>query len=410
MTRVFIVAARRTPFGRFRGGLSTVSAVELASEAARAVLAGIAPDTIDQVIVGNVLSAGNGMNIARQVALNSDLPLSVPAFTINMMCGSGMQAALLGVQAIRSGDAHAVLVGGVESMSQAPMLIERPAKGADPSAENAVDYILCDGLVDSFSQHHMAETVDELAKEMKISRREQDAWAERSQRLYAKALAEDVYKDEIIPVGECRQDEHPRPQVDRTSLAALRPAFSHDGTVSAGNASGINDGAAMLLLADEATVLKHGWPVMAEFMAGTSVGCDPEKMGLGPVHAIRKLLNITGQSLGEFDTLEINEAFAAQTLACLRMLEIRVNLAHPDVGTGILMGNPINVNAHGGAIAIGHPLGASGARLLTHLVWQIATGNSRHAIASLCIGGGKGIAATLRVPPERDTLAIEGML
>ena len=149
---------------------------------------------------------------------------------------------------------------------------------------------------------------------------------------------------------------------------------------------------------------------MAEFMAGTSVGCDPEKMGLGPVHAIRKLLNITGQSLGEFDTLEINEAFAAQTLACLRMLEIRVNLAQPDVGTGILMGNPINVNAHGGAIAIGHPLGASGARLLTHLAWQIATGNSRKAIASLCIGGGMGIAATLCVPPERDTLAIEGML
>ncbi len=410
MTRVFIVAARRTPFGRFRGSLANVSAVEMASEAARAVMVGIEPSLVDQVIVGNVLSAGNGMNIARQVALNVELPVTTPAFTVNMMCGSGMQSALLAVQSIRSGESHVALVGGVESMSQAPMLIERPAKGAEASAENCVDSILCDGLVDSFSQMHMAETVDALAQEMKISRREQDAWAERSQRLYAAALAADVYRDEIVAVGECRSDEHPRPQVDRTSLAALKPAFDEHGTVTAGNASGLNDGAAMLLIASEAAVQAYGWPIMAEWIAGTTVGCEPLQMGLGPVHAIRKLLTLTGQTLDGIDRLEINEAFAAQTLACLRILEIRVNLSQPDVGAGVINGIPIQVNAHGGAIAIGHPLGASGARLLTHLAWQIASGNSRTAIASLCIGGGMGIATLLSAPPEHDAITIEGML
>ena len=225
----------------------------------------------------------------------------------------------------------------------------------------------------------MAETVDELAKEMKISRREQDAWAERSQRLYAMALVADVYKDEIVPVGECRQDEHPRPQVDRTSLAALRPAFSHDGTVTAGNASGINDGAAMLLLADEATVLKHGWPVMAEFMAGTSVGCDPEKMGLGPVHAICKLLNITGQSLGEFDTLEINEAFAVQVLGCARELSLDLK----------------KLNRRGGGIALGHPIGCSGARIVVTLLHLMEDLDLHRGIAALCVGGGMGVAVAL---------------
>jgi len=410
MTRVFIVAARRTPFGRFRGCLANVSGVEMASEAARAVLAGIDPTLVDQVIIGNVLSAGNGMNIARQVALNIELPVTTPAFTVNMMCGSGMQSALLAVQSIRSGESHVALVGGVESMSQAPMLIERPAKGAEASAENCVDSILCDGLVDSFSQMHMAETVDELAREMKISRREQDAWAERSQHLYAAALAADVYRDEIVPVGECRSDEHPRPQVDRTSLAALKPAFNDQGTVTAGNASGLNDGAAMLLIASEDAVQAYGWPIMAEWIAGTAVGCDPQKMALGPVHAIQKLLTLTGLTLEAIDRLEINEAFAAQTLACLRTLEIRVNLAQSDVHAGLYNGNPIEVNAHGGAIAIGHPLAASGARLLTHLAWQISKGNSRNSIASLCIGGGMGIAALLTAPPEHDAAMIDGML
>lgn len=398
MSQVFIVAARRTPFGRFRGALADFSTVDLATVAATAVMGRMHHSAIDQVIIGNVLSAGQGMNIARQVAVNIGLPVTTTAFTVNMMCGSGMQAALLGAQAIRSGEAGAVLVGGVESMSQSPMLMPRPPKGQKPDMESTVDSIECDGLIDSFSNRHMGETVEDLANEMKIGRREQDAWAERSQKLYTAASARGYFNDEMVPVGEFRLDEHPRPTTDRQSLAALKPVFDPSGTITAGNASGVNDGAAMLLLADEKTVHANGWSVMAEIKAGVSVGCDPQRMGLGPVHAIRKLLKKTGLSLEHIDHLEINEAFAAQTLACLRQLEIRVNLSQPDVSAGSIGGLPIQVNPHGGAIALGHPLGASGARLLTHLAWQISRGRSLNAIGALCIGGGMGIATALSSP------------
>ena len=398
MTRVFIISARRTPFGRFRGSLSETSTVDLASIAAKAVIGHMHHCAVDHVILGNVLSAGQGMNIARQVAINIGLPISTPAFTINMMCGSGMQAALLGAQAIRSGDAHAVLVGGVESMSQSPMLIARPPRGQQVDVECLVDSIECDGLIDTFSNRHMGETAEDLAEELKIGRREQDAWAERSQKLYAMALEKGMFADEIVPVGEFSQDEHPRPNSNRQSLAALQPAFDPKGTITAGNASGINDGASMLLLADEKTTHDNGWSIMAELKGGTTIGCDPQRMGLGPVFAIEKLLRQTGQQLTEFDHLEINEAFAAQTLACLRLLEIRVNLSQPEITTGSIAGLPIKVNPHGGAIAIGHPLGASGARLLTHLAWQISKKQSLNAVASLCIGGGMGIAASLSAP------------
>lgn len=395
MTRVFIVAAKRTPFGRFRGCLASVSPVELASVAAKAVMGRMHRSAVDQVILGNILSAGHGMNIARQVAVNIGLPLTTSAFTVNMMCGSGLQAILLGAQAIKSGDAHAVLVGGVESMSQAPMLVARPARGQPVSGENAVDSLQHDGLIDSFSDRHMAATVEDLARELNITRQEQDAFAQRSQRLYALALKQAIYNDEITAVGDCDRDEHPRPEADLNSLAALKPAFDSEGTVTAGNASGINDGAAMLLLADESAIHQNGWSVMAELTGGTTIGCDPQRMALGPVYAIQKLLQQTGQKLEEFDTLEINEAFAAQTLACLKELNIVVNPADPEAEIGMLNGKPVRLNAHGGAIAIGHPLAASGARLMVHLACQIQAGRSRTAIASLCIGGGMGIAATV---------------
>jgi len=395
MTRIFIVAAKRTPFGRFRGQLAQRSPVELASIAAHAALDDLDRSAVDIVVLGNVLSAGHGMNIARQVSVGIGLPVAIPAFTVNMMCGSGLQAAVLGAQAIRSGDARVALVGGVESMSQAAMLLHRPAKGQPMLVEQALDSIQRDGLVDSFSHRHMGQTVEDLARELDINRPDQDAWAERSQQRHAAALAQGHFSDELTPVGALASDEHPRPEVTRDALATLKPVFDPNGVVTAGNASGMNDGAAMLLLADEATVQRHGWPVLAEWQHGTTVGCDPQRMGLGPVHAIRKLLSISGRALTDIDTLEINEAFAAQTLACLKQLEIQVDLTPPHSGTGTVAGKMLEVNPNGGAIAIGHPLAASGARLLTHLAWQIARGKTGSAIASLCVGGGMGIAALL---------------
>jgi acetyl-CoA C-acetyltransferase len=372
--------------------------VELAVTAANAALGELDRSLVDLVLLGNVLSAGHGMNIARQVSVGLDLPIETSAYTVNMMCGSGLQSAILGVQAIRSGDARAVLVGGVESMSQAAMLVPRPAKGQPLSVSEAVDSMQRDGLVDSFSHRHMGETIDDLARELNISRAEQDAWAERSQYLHAEAVSHSGFEDELAAVGALTVDEHPRPDVTRSSLATLTPVFGTTGTVTAGNSSGINDGAAMVLLANEATVLEHGWPVLAEWKHGLTVGCDPQRMGLGPVHSIRKLLNTLNLTLGDIDTLEINEAFAAQTLACLKHLEIRIDLTQPHSIEGVVAGKRLQVNPQGGAIAIGHPLAASGARLLTHLAWQIAHGESRSAIASLCIGGGMGIAAMLTDP------------
>lgn len=395
MTRIFVVAAKRTPFGRFRGRLAQHGPVDLAMHAASAALSELDRSLVDLVVLGNVLSAGHGMNMARQVSVGLKLPIEIPAYTVNMMCGSGLQSVLLGVQAIRSGEAGAVLAGGVESMSQAAMLIPRAPKGQPLSVEHAVDSMQRDGLVDSFSHRHMGETVDDLAREMNISRSEQDAWAERSQHLYARASASGSFDEELTPVGSLTHDEHPRPDVTRSSLATLAPAFGTTGTVTAGNSSGINDGAAMILLANEATVNKHGWPVLAEWQHAAVAGCDPQRMGLGPVHAIRKLLHSANLTLSDIDLLEINEAFAAQTLACLKQLEIRTDLTEEHSTQGVVAGKSLQINPHGGAIAIGHPLAASGARLLAHLAWQIACGASRRAIASLCIGGGMGIAAML---------------
>lgn len=398
MGQVVIVAARRTPFGRFGGRLAQRSPVALAGIAAQAVLEGLDASAVDQVILGQVLAAGHGMNVARQVALGIGLPQHVPAWTVNMMCGSGLQAALLGAQAIRAGDARAVLVGGVESMSQAALLLPRPAKGQSPDLSRVVDSLQRDGLLDSFSHRHMADTAEDLAVERNITRELQDAFAERSQKLYVKAQQAGRLADELVEVDGMSTDEHPRPEVTRGSLAELRPAFRENGTVTAGNSSGINDGAAMLLLADDEFAREQGWPVMALWRHGVAVGCDPQRMGLGPVFAIRRLLEQTGCHLGDIDTLEINEAFAAQTLACVRDLGLSLDLTHVTRVCKTADGAVIALNPAGGAISLGHPLAASGARLLTHLAWEISHRHSRRAIASLCIGGGQGIAAMLTAP------------
>lgn len=379
MTDIAIIAAKRTPIGKFLGTLKDLSAVELACAASEAVLAGIDRTQIDQVILGNVIAAGQGMNIARQVGVKLGLPFEVPAFTVNQMCGSGLTSILLAAQAIRAGDAKAVLCGGTESMSNAPYLLPRARGGYKLGDGVLVDSILKDGLHDAFDHRHMALTVEELTKDYGITRADQDEFAARSQANYAAALQQNVFADEIVPVGKLSADEHPRADTIVEKLSGLKPSFDSAGAITAGNASGINDGAAMLLLADLAVARKHGWPVLAKWDAGTVVGCDPKRMGLGPVHATRKLLAGSGRSLADFDAVEINEAFAGQTLACVREMPFDMQ----------------RLNVHGGAIAIGHPIGASGARLAVHLAHRIARGEIGRGLATLCVGGGMGIAGAL---------------
>ncbi len=435
MKRIVIVAAKRTPFGRFRGALSEFSPVDLAVVAGDAALAGIDRTLLDQVILGNVLAAGHGMNVARQVAIRLGLPVTTSAMTVNMMCGSGMQSALLAVSAIRAGEARAILAGGTESMSQSQLLVARPGKGQQPNFSAAVDSMQRDGLVDSFNNRHMGEQAEELATEFDISRETQDAFAARSQHLSGAALARGDFTDEVVAIGKLTTDQHPRPDVTTAELALLQPVFQKPeckGTVTAGNASGINDGAAVVLLAEQGFAESNGWPILAEWIDGVVVGCDPARMGLGPVHAITTLMQRAKRDWAGIDTLEINEAFAAQTLACLKALKLSLrndaeiggarfhraehvkNVLHAGKATIIsapvlnvsaeetfvstVDGHAINFNREGGAIAIGHPLAASGARLLTHLAWSIARGKSRSAIGALCIGGGMGIAALLNAP------------
>ena len=377
MNEVCIVAARRTPFGRFLGSLSRMSSVELAGHAGAAALEGLDRSQVDQVTVGNILSAGSGMNIARQIGVNLGLPIATPAFTVNMMCASGMQAIALAAQAIRVGDARCVLCGGTESMSNAPHLLPRSRAGIKLGDGELIDSLLCDGLVDAFDHRHMAFTAEALAEKFGITRLEQDVFARKSQQRYASATENGVFADELVPHDRLAADEHPRSDTTDVSLAELKPAFDPAGTITAGNASGLNDGAAMLVLADRKFAEAKDWPIMAVVDATATVGCDPKEMGLGPVHAIRKLV---GESWNRFDAIEINEAFAAQVLACLHELKL-------DAG---------EINPNGGAIAVGHPIGASGARLVGHLAWRIRRGEIGTGLASLCVGGGMGSVVSLR--------------
>ena len=379
MTEVVIVGAKRTPFGRFLGALVKFSAVDLACAAGEATLHGIDKTQIDMTVFGNVLSAGLGMNIARQVSVRLGLPVERHAFTVNMMCASGLQAVLLGAQAIRAGDARAILCGGTESMSQAPYLVPQARLGLKLGEGILVDSVLRDGLVDSFDHEHMGLSAERLASDFQISRQEQDAFAAQSQARCEAATQSQRFEEEIVPVGGLARDEHPRADTTIEKLAKLKPAFHPEGTVTAGNASGLNDGAAVLLIAERDFALRRGWPILATLAGGVVEGCDPKRMGLGPIHAIRKLCTKYDWNLNQFDTIEINEAFAAQTLACQRELKIE---------------NP-RLNPNGGAIAIGHPIGASGARLAVHLAQRIGRGEIDSGLASLCVGGGMGIAAAL---------------
>lgn len=312
-----------------------------------------------------------------------------------MMCGSGLQSALAAVTAIRAGEARVVLVGGTESMSQAPLLVARPSKGQTPDATAAIDSMQCDGLIDSFSGRHMGWQAEALATRFQISRDTQDAFAHRSQQLFAAAQTAGLLKDELVAVAALDADQHPRPEISRDDLAALQPVFDPAGSVTAGNASGVNDGAAVALLAEREFALSQGWPVLAQWIDGVVVGVDPQQMGLGPVPAIETLLQRTRRPWEAIDTLEINEAFAAQSLACLDQLGLALDVSKVNQHARLLSGHRLEFNSEGGAIAVGHPLAASGGRLLGHLAWKIARGQSRCAIGALCIGGGMGIAALL---------------
>jgi acetyl-CoA C-acetyltransferase len=379
MIDLVIVAARRTPQGRLLGSLATSSAADLGVAAAEAVLSGIDPASIDQVIMGNVLGAGLGMNVARQIALRAGVPETTPACSVNMMCGSGMQAVILAAQAIRAGEAEAVLCGGCESMSNAPQLLQRAPASRRIGCDGRTDSMLCDGLTDPLSGEHMAITAERLATRFAITREAQDAHAERSHAAWSTAHGAGIFAAELVPLPALAHDEHPRPGISAAKLATLKPAFSASGTITAGNASGINDGAAVLLLASAAAATRHGWPVLAHLRAWSVVGCDPTTMGLGPVHAIRRLHEHHGIDARDCDTIELNEAFAAQAIACQHELQLP----------------PDRINRCGGAIAIGHPIGATGARLLVHLAQRTAAQASRRSLASLCVGGGMGVAIAL---------------
>lgn len=378
MQPVWIVSAKRTPQGRFLGALAKHSAVELGIAAGQAALDGIEHSAIDSVIVGNVLGAGLGMNVARQIGIGLKLPVSTPAFTVNMMCASGMQAVLLAAQAISSGTARMVLCGGTESMSNAPYLLKRARSGYKLGDGVLIDSLLRDGLVDAFSDEHMGLTAERVAARYQISREAQDRFAARSQQRYASANEAGYFSAEIVPFGGLERDEHPRPNSTAETLATLAPAFQAEGTVTAGNASGINDGAAMLVLCDEKRGRECGLSPMMILTASAVVGCEPSLMGLGPVYATQRVCRESGADIDSFDHIELNEAFSAQSLACIHELGLDEERVNPD----------------GGAIALGHPIGASGARLLVHLAHR----RPRRGLATLCVGGGMGSAAVIERP------------
>ena len=381
---IHILAAQRSPVGRFGGAFQEVSAVTLATEVAQAVLRPWSGLVLDQVIVGQALPAGTGMNLARQLVMHLKLKPSVPGFTVSMACGSGLQSVVLAASAIAAGDAQVVLSGGAENMSRAPFLdvSSRWQKKVEPAM--LTDSIQCDGLSDPYLNIGMGETAERIADRFKINRHEQDSFALSSQQRAGEASGD--FKREIVAMttgqGRCERDEHPRSGITLEKLATLKPAFREKGTVTAGNSSGINDGAALVLLASAEAMKRHALSSRARVVGAQSIGCDPSMMGLGPVAAVQALCGELSWNLSEVPAVEINEAFAAQTLACIRELGLREN----------------QVNLRGGAIALGHPIGCSGARILVTLLHLLEDRGWQRGIASLCVGGGMGIALAV----ERD--------
>ena len=388
MSDIVIVSAARTPVGTFNGAFADLSASTLGTVAIKAALerASVAPEDVSEVIMGQILTAGAGQNPARQAAMEAGLPVEVPAYGVNQLCGSGLKTVALGFQAITSGDSSIVVAGGQESMTQAPHCMHLRGGKKMGDAE-MVDTMIRDGLWDAFNGYHMGCTAENIANQWQISREQQDTFAARSQQRAEAAQAAGRFADEIAPVtiktrrGEVivDQDEYPRAGVTAESLGGLRPAFAKDGTVTAGNASGINDGAAALVLMSAEEAADRGISPRARIISWAQAGVDPSIMGTGPIPASRSALDKAGWTVDDLDLIEANEAFAAQALA------VGMDLGWDD--------EKLNVN--GGAIAIGHPVGASGARVLTTLLYEMEKRDVEKGLATLCIGGGMGIAMCL---------------
>ena len=387
---IAILAATRTAIGSFQGTLSGLPAHALGAALIRGIVekTGIAPAEIDEVVLGQILTAGSGQNPARQAAIAAGLPHTVPALSLNKVCGSGLKAVHLAAQAIALGDADLVLAGGQESMSLAPYVLPKARTGLSLGHAQLEDSLIRDGLWDAFNDYHMGITAENLAERYGITRAQQDAFAADSQRKAAEAIAAGRFQDEITPISIPQRkgdpvlfdtDEQPRAGTTAEALAKLRPAFKKDGTVTAGNASTINDGAAVLLLASAQKAEALGLPVLAWIRGYASAGVDPAVMGIGPVPATQKTLNKAGWRIGDLDLIEANEAFAAQALA-----------VNQELGW-----DTARVNVNGGAIALGHPIGASGARILVTLVHELIRRDARKGLATLCIGGGQGVAIAI---------------
>ncbi|SNX53079.1 acetyl-CoA C-acetyltransferase [Thermoanaerobacterium sp. RBIITD] len=387
MKEVVIASAVRTAIGKFGGTLLTVPAVDLGAIVIKEALkrANIKPEEVNEVIMGNVLQAGLGQNPARQAELKAGIPVDVPAMTINMVCGSGLRAVTLAAQSIMTGDADIVVAGGMESMSRAPYVLNDARFGYRMNNGQLVDEMVYDGLTDVFNQYHMGITAENVAEKFGITREEQDELALRSQKLAAEAISSGRFEDEIVPVMipqkkgdpiEFKVDEHVRPNTTMEALAKLKPAFKKDGTVTAGNASGINDAAAAVVVMSKEKALELGIKPLATIKSYGYAGVDPSVMGLGPIYATRKALEKVDLTVDDLDLIEANEAFAAQAVAVCKELKFNMD----------------KVNVNGGAIALGHPIGASGCRILVTLLYEMQKRNSHIGLATLCIGGGMGIA------------------
>ena len=387
MTDIVIVGALRTAIGKFGGGLAKTPAPELGATVIKALLAktGIKPEMISEVILGQVLTAGGGQNPARQSLIKAGLPAAIPAMTINKVCGSGLKAVMLAAQAVRCGDADIVIAGGQENMSASPHVLLGSRDGFRMGDAKLIDSMIVDGLWDVYNQYHMGITAENVAKKYEVSRDEQDKFAVASQNKTEAAQKAGRFKDEIVPVLIAQKkgdplaidsDEFPKHGATLEGLASLRPAFDKNGTVTAGNASGINDAAAAVLVMSAARAKELGLAPLAKITAFASGGVDPSVMGMGPVPASKRCLEKAGWTKDQLDLMEINEAFAAQ--ACAVNKEMGWNTA--------------KINVNGGAIALGHPIGASGCRVLVTLLHEMARRDARRGLASLCIGGGMGVA------------------
>lgn len=387
MKKAVIVSAARTPIGSFGGAFASLSAVDLGVIAAKEAIkrAGIEPSMVEEVYLGNVLGAGLGQNVARQVTLGAGIPIETPALTINMVCGSGLRAVSMAAQFIESGQCDIILCGGTESMTNAPYLLPKSRWGLRMGDGKIVDYMVHDGLFDIFNGYHMGITAENVAEQYGLTRQDQDEFAARSQIRAEEAQKSGKFTDEIVPVVIPQRkgdpividtDEYPRHGSTVEKMAKLSPAFKKDGTVTAGNASGINDGAAALIVMSKEKADELGLKYLCEVAGYGSAGVDPKVMGVGPIPATKKALANAGWTVDDLELIEANEAFAAQSLAVVRDLGLK-----PEI-----------TNVNGGAIALGHPIGASGARILTTLIYEMQKRDAKKGLATLCIGGGMGTA------------------